>query len=69
MGGFMSGEAGRPSRTEKSHSSKVESPRRCHDFIRHRWCYWFNATRPDAEDYEQMKLAAIERGRSKIQKY
>ena len=69
MGGCWSSEAGRPSRTEKSNSSRVESPRRSCDFIRHWWGYWFNANRPDAYDHEQMRLAAIERGRSKIHEY
>lgn len=69
MGGHWSGEAGRPSRTEKSDSSRVESPHRCHDFIRHWWCCGFNTNRPDAYGYEQMKLVAIERGIGKMIKY
>jgi hypothetical protein len=78
MGGFFSSELKPSSRIEESNSSRVESPRRIHDFIRDR----ANSSReeshishrPDACDeeqkkYEQKKLEAIEIGKIKMYKY
>ena len=63
MDGFFSGEAGQPSRIEKSNLSKAESSRRSRDFIK-------DQSKSLHEQKEcNLKLESIEKGKIKISKY